>query len=396
MAEATPVTETERVPLTAAMGRVMAADVASAIPLPPFANSAVDGFAISAADVGRPPPVRLRLVGRAKAGAAVDMEVRAGEAFRVYTGGGIPRGGVSVVPEELCEIENGSITITAATTADMNIRHEGEDVPAGATIVKAGTWIDARTIAILAAAGLDRVEVRRRVRVAILSSGDELRAPGMPLDAGAIYDSNFPMLAALLARPWIEIVETRRVRDDLATLVETIRDAAGKSDVIISSGGASRSETDLIAHAVAEAGGRAAALRVAVRPGKPVVVGRLRNTAILGLPGNPVAAMVNFLLYGRALLSRCAGMAAERPRGQPALAAAPMNHKQGRTEFAPARIMGYDPEGRPLLEKISRAGSSRLMPLMRADGLVEIPEQVGEVASDETVRFHAFAASSGW
>ena len=248
-------------------------------------------------------------------------------------------------------------------------------------------------VAILAAAGLSEIEVRRRIRLVALSTGDELRPVGHPLDPGSIYDSNRPMLGALLTRPWIETLSTQHVNDQMDTLAETLRKFSLQADVIVTTGGAAGSDTDHTARAIVAAGGQASSLRLALRPGKPVVFGKIDRTLVLGLPGNPVAAMVNFLLFGRALVLACAGLTVERPRGQAALTAGPISHSPGRTELVPARIVGFAKDGRPLIEKLGRGGSARLRPLVLADGLAEIPRDIGDVGLGAPVSFHAFHAA---
>lgn len=389
--EAATVAGSERLPVETAAGRVVSDNTATTMPLPPFDHSAVDGYGLTQADLGQPPPHRLKLVGRIAAGGPLAaVEVGPGEALRLFTGAPVPASVAAVVMEERCRSEAGSVVVSVPVTDGANIRRQGEDVAPGSTIVEAGSLLDARHVAMLAAAGVAEVTVRRRVRVALLSTGNELRPPGAPLEAGAIYDSNRPMLGALLARPWIDLAASRHVGDQADALAATLKQLADDADVILSSGGAAGSDTDHMARAIVDAGGRATSFRLALRPGKPIVVGRIGAAAVLGLPGNPVAAMVNFLLFGRALCLRCAGVAATRPHGQPAIAAAPIAHAAGRTELAPARIVDRDGDGRPRVEKLGRGGSARLRPLVLADGFVEIASAAGDLAAGDPVTFHPF------
>ena len=389
--EATVVAEVERLPLERAAGRIIAGNVAADIPLPPFDHSAVDGYGLTLADLDQPAPHRLRLAGRiAAGGTTAEIHPGRGEAVRLYTGAAVPSEVVAVVLEERCRAEPGAVVLTVAVPAGANIRRSGEDVAAGSPIVESGAFLDGRHIAILAAAGLAEVDVRRRVRVAVISTGDELRRLGEPLDPACIYDSNRPMLAALLARPWIDPFTSLHVADRADALAGTLERLADQADIIVSTGGAAGSDTDHIARAVSGAGGRAWPLRVALRPGKPVVVGRVGSAAVLGLPGNPVAAMVNFLLFGRALVLRRAGAQVARPRGQPAVAAAPIPHTPGRTEMAPAGIVGFESDGRPRIEKLGRGGSARLRPLVLADGFAEIASDAPDLQPGEPVAFHPF------
>ncbi len=393
VAFAAPVVERQVLPVAAAIGRVLANDVLTATPLPPFDNSAVDGYGIAVGDVGRAPPFPLSVAAEVAAGARIGPVLHAGQAVRLFTGAPVPHGVAAVVLEERCQRFGNRVTIGVPVPAGANIRRRGEDVAEGSAIVDAGTLIDARHVAILIASGVREVEVRRPVRVAVLSNGNELREAGAPLDPGQIHDANRPMLCAMLAGPAVEIIDLGRHRDDAAVLTGVFADGARRADVIISSGGVAGSDADHVARAVAAAGGAMQRFRLALKPGKPILAGRIGRTAVLGLPGNPVAAMVNFLLFGRALVEATAGLAVGRARGQTALTATPFGHARGRTEFVPARIAGYDSSGRPLVEKLGRGGSARLRPLVLADGFAEIPAEAEELAAGVPVVFHRFRAS---
>lgn len=384
---------TELLPPAAALGRVAAEDVRTAVSLPPFDHSAVDGYGLRAADAAREWS-RLRLAGRVRAGAAgTGRATGPGEAVRLLTGAAVPPGIAAVVFEERCRLSDGTVAVAGPVPLGANIRREGEDVARGEVVVDAGTVLDARHLALLAAAGVARARVARRVRVAVLSNGDELREPGESLDPGTIHDSNRPMLLALLARPWVEPIDAGLHRDDRDALAGTLDAAAAGADAVVCSGGASGSDADHVLAAIRARGGEACGVRLALKPGKPLVAGRLRGTPILGLPGNPVAAMVNFLLFGRPLLLALAGAAAARPAGEAAVAAEPMSHAAGRREFLPARVVGREPDGRARLAKLGRGGSARLRPLALADGLAEVAPDRAEVAAGDALRFHAFAAA---
>jgi molybdopterin molybdotransferase len=388
-----PVSGCELVPLADAVGRVTAEDVATTIPLPPFDHSAVDGYGLSSADAPGEPPYRLRVTGHLAAGGESRPGLGRGEAVEVFTGAGLLTEISAIVPEERCIRDGGTIVVATPIKDGANIRRRGEDVAPGSIVVESGFVLDARHLAILAATGNAHVRVKPRVRVAILSSGSELRSPGQALDAGAIYDSNRPMLAALLARPWIETVDAGHFADDAHELAAAFACLPRRADVVLSTGGAAGSETDHTERAIRSAGGVAATFHLALRPGKPLVVGRLGAVPFLGLPGNPVAALVNFLLFGRAVILARAGGKAPRPLGQAATAATPFTHSRGRTEFVPARVVGIDAHGMPKLEKLGRGGSARLRPLVLADGLAEIPAEAGDLPSDAHVTFHSFSAA---
>ena len=393
MALARPVHKSETVGVRSSAGRILARDVATGIPLPPFDHSAVDGFGLTRADVDKPPPLQLSVIAQTAAGARIGPAIAPGQAVRLFTGAPIPGGVAAVVLEERTRRTGPALTVDVPVLDGANIRRGGEDVPKGATIVEAGHLIDARHIAILIAAGVSEVEVTRRVRVSVLSNGNELRDLGAKLGEGQIHDANRPMLMAMLSLPWVEVTDLGCHRDDLAALRHVFLEGAERSDIIVSSGGVAGSDADHIARATAAAGGSVRRFRLAIKPGKPILAGRIRGAAVLALPGNPVAALVNFLLFGRALVGATAGLRAERPFGQAAITAAEFRHTMGRTEFVPARIMGFDESGRPKVEKLGRGGSARLRPLVLADGLAEIPSGAGAVPAHAPIAFHPFRAA---
>ena len=392
VALAEPVRSAERIAAGRAAGRVLARDVTTSMPLPPFDHSAVDGFGIAQGDLDKPPPLRLSVSAHIAAGGRIAPAPRAGEAVRLFTGAPVPPGVTAVVLEERCRLDGSALTVGVPVPDGANIRRAGEDVPKGATIVEAGSLLDARHIAILIAAGVSGVEVLRPVRIGILSNGNELRDADAALEAGQIHDANRPMLAALLAGPWTEVIDLGRHRDDVETLRGVFAAGAKKADIVISSGGVAGSDADHVARAVALAGGAMRRFRLAIKPGKPILAGRLGGAAVLGLPGNPVAAMVNFLLFGRALVRATAGLQIERPAGQSAVTASPFGHALGRTEFVPVKAVGAD-RGRPLIEKLGRGGSARLRPLVLADGFAEISSDEGELPAGASIAFHPFHAA---
>jgi molybdopterin molybdotransferase len=384
---ACPVTETQSLPLGSANGRILAHDVATAIPLPPFDSSAVDGYGIAASDVNGT-PLQLSVASETTAGAPPGPALRAGEALRILTGAVVPSGVAAIVMDEMCKRDGDQLTVTVAVPDGANIRHRGEDVAEGSNIVGGGTLVDARHIAILAAAGISEVEVLRPIRVGVLSNGNELRESDEALAPGQIHDTNRPMLMAMLASRWIEVIDLGRHPDDMQVLSRVMAEGCACADVIISSGGVTGSDADHIGRAVVAAGGDLRSFRMAIKPGKPILAGRIGHTAMLGLPGNPVSALVDFLLFGRPLLAATAGLPVEYPAGRKAIAAASYGHALGRTEFIPARLVGLHETGCPLVQMLSGGGAARLRPLVDADGLVEIASDMAEVRAGALITFH--------
>ncbi|MFM9860023.1 molybdopterin molybdotransferase MoeA [Pseudoxanthobacter sp. M-2] len=387
-----PVDGVYDVPLAAARGRVAAGDITATVPLPRFDNAAVDGYGLHAADLGSG-AATLRVIGRAAAGHAAEVAAAPGAAVRVLTGARVPEGVAAVIAQERTVRTGDRLTVPQPPEPGANIRRRGEDVAPGTVILRAGTVLDARHLAILAAAGIGRLTVRRRLRVGVLSTGDELVEPGVEPGPNGIVDSNRPMLTALIAGPAFEVVDLGAVADRVEAVAGVLTGAARHLDLVVSSGGVAGSEADAVADAIRQAGGTCRSLKLALRPGKPIAVGRLGETAVLALAGNPVAAMVGLLLFGRPLVARLAGAAAPSRGGFPAEAAEPIRHRPGRTEFLPAAIVGRTGDGRPRIVSLGRGGSARLLPLAAADGLAELAADDGDAEVGATVRFHPFATA---
>ncbi len=379
----------ERAALAALRGRVSAEEVLSPTPLPPFDHSAMDGYALG--DLGVEHVVRARLAAGA---AGLRDALKPGEAVRIMTGAPVPPGAVAVAMQERASRRGDRITLEQPPVRGANIRRRGEDVGVGDMIVPAGVALDARHVAILASAGVTDVQVRRPVVIGLMSTGDELLRPGEPPAPGRIHDANRPMLAALLAHPSHAIVDLGVAPDDRVELRRLIADAASRCDVIVTSGATSVGEEDHLAAAVAEAGGRLELARVALKPGKPIIAGRVGRAVLIGLPGNPFAALVAYLVVGRVALERLAGLEPRRFQPLPGVAAFSQRGPGGRTEFAPARIIGVNRAGLPMIEKLGRGGSARLAPLIAANGLAVIPAGGGDVRPGDEIGFLAFEAAA--
>ncbi|MEH6721341.1 MAG: gephyrin-like molybdotransferase Glp [Aurantimonas endophytica] len=386
LATLVPIAGVETVPLGQARGRILRGAIAAPRSLPPFDHSAVDGYALafrSAPDED----ASYRLVGRVAAGRPLSGEVRPGDAVRIFTGAAVPFGCDAVVMQEHADVVDGVVMPRRSYRAGDNIRLAGEDVPAGADLLPDGTVIDPRHLALLAASGLSRVTVGRRLRVAVLSTGTELRAPGETLSEGAIYDSNRVMLLALFDHPAIETIDAGIVPDDAAGIAAAIRDAAARADLVITSGGVSVGEEDLVRGSVEAAGGFLTPLKIGMKPGKPLAFGRIGHAAILGLPGNPLAALVGAMIIGRQVLAVLAGMPAPVLRTLPATAGFERRVTPGRIEFAPACVTGRERDGTLVVETLGRGGSARLMPLAAADGFCIIPADFEQVSPGDRLSF---------
>jgi molybdopterin molybdotransferase len=391
VADASPVTGIDQVTLSDAAGRVLAADAVAQIALPRFDQSAMDGWAIHADDVAAGSPGPLPVAGSVRAGGRDLPTASPGAVVRVLTGAPLPEGTGAVVMEERAVLGDDGVRLPLPVRPGDNIRRHGEDVAAGAVLVRAGTALDARHVALLAAAGIATVAVIRTVRVGLLSTGDELVDPGDDPGPAGVYDSNRPMLAALLRSPAADITDLGRAPDDLAGMARRLAEAQPRFDLIVTSGGVSGSDADHCVEAMRVAGGTSTRIALAVKPGKPFAFGSIGGCRVLSLAGNPLAAMVGTLLFARPMVHRLSGRSIRPAAGVVAVTAAPFLHRPGRTEYVPAAVTGRDASGRLLVDKLGRGGSARLLPLVSADGIAVIPAARGDLAGGEAVEFHPFA-----
>lgn len=378
-------------PARDAIGRVAAADVAAGIALPRFDNSAVDGFGIHEADLGGSGRSGLRLRGTALAGHPGSGDLSPGTASRILTGALVPPGVSAIVMEEHVRRRGAGIEFDRPPEAGANIRRAGEDVALGATIIRKGTLLDARHAAMLAAAGIRSVPVMRPLRVAVMSTGDELCDGGARPEFGKIPDANRPLLLALLAGKAPDVTDLGIARDDCGELTAKLLDASNRFDLLVSTGGVSGSEADHVAPALRAAGGRCDPMRLALRPGKPISSGRLDEMTIVALPGNPVAALVGFILFVRPVFDALLGIA-PRPVSWTSRTAHDFEHRAGRTEFVPVHAAESGGDGLPRLRKLGRGGSAHLLPLVEADGFARISPDVGCVPAGDVVMFYPFSA----
>ena len=292
--------------------------------------------------------------------------------------------------QERCTQVGNSVVVAERPARGENIRPLGDDVSEGAIVLKADTAIDARHIAILAAAGAPAVRVYRQVRVGVLSTGNELREPHEPLAPGEIHDCNRAMLLSLLEGPTIDLTDLGQVPGEPAIVAETFKKASRKFDVVLSTGGISVGEEDHVRSAVDAAGGELTSLRASIKPGKPVSVGHLGDASLIGLPGNPVSALVTFLWFARPIVIRRAGLVLNEPRPVAAVAGFDETRHAGRDEFVPVVVSGRDGSGRLVIEKPGPAGSAQLSSLLGTDGLARIPGSAAAVTRVRLLDLYLF------
>ena len=382
-----PVTGREEVALDAAAGRVLAEAVAARRANPPAANSAVDGYGFAHGATGAGVQ-RLPLVeGRAAAGQPFAGAVPPGHAVRILTGAILPPGVDTVVLEEDTASDGRHVVFDGPIRPRANTRAAGEDIAAGAPALPAGHLLRAPDLALLAAVGIGRVAVHRRLRVAILSTGDEIEPdPAAPAPAHRIYDANRPMLRALVAGWGHAVVDLGHVRDDAAAIAAALDRGAAMADAILTSGGASAGDEDHVS-ALLRARGALAAWRIAMKPGRPLALATWSGAAVFGLPGNPVAAIVCAAIFARPALSLLAGAGWHEAQGFTVPAAFAKNKKAGRREYLRARL---DARGRA--EVFASEGSGRIGGLAWATGLVELPDAAARIEPGDGVRFVPYAA----
>ena len=398
-ARVNPVSGREQVPLREAIGRVLAADIVASLNLPPFDNSAVDGYAVRSADIDTIGERRLIIVDRVAAGHAARQAVKPGEAVRIFTGAPMPAGADTVFMQEDCRIDGAHVIVPPGLSQGANRRLAGEDIRAGAVALPAGRRLSAQDIGLAAALGLTAVEVMRRVRVALFSTGDEIAEPGSPLTGAALYDSNRYLLAAAFARFGAKVTDLGILRDEPKVLARAIAAAARDHDLVLTSGGVSTGEADYVRSAV-ESIGRIVFWRVAIKPGRPVAMGVIPGgdageaAAFVGLPGNPVAVFVTFVRVVRPLLLRLAGALPEPLVAMPARAAFSYKKRKGRREYVRVALRPAA-DGTIDAVKHPQDGAGVLTSLTQTDGLAELGEEVTTVEPGALVGFLPYASLLG-
>ena len=380
-----PVAGVEWIAAASARGRILASPAIAARSHPPTANTAVDGYAFAHASIRSDGgPLRV-MQGRAAPGAPLGRAVPAGHAVRALTGAALPEGADTVVLQEDAALGDGEIAFDPDIRRGANTRAEGEDVRSGEVAIEAGRTLGPADLALASAIGLGELEVFERLRVAIVSTGDELAEPGDEAPQGRIFDANRPMLAALAEEFGHVPVDFGIVPDDRERLRGTLDRAAAQADAILTSGGASSGDEDHVSALLNETGS-ATVWRIAVKPGRPLVLGAWSGTPVFGLPGNPVAAMVCALIFARPALGVLAGADWREPQGYDVPAAFSKSKRAGRREFLRARIRG----GRA--EAFGSEGSGRISGLSWAEGLVELPDGAVEISPGDPVRYIPFGS----
>lgn len=390
--ETKPVVGRETVPLRQALGRILAEDQIARLQVPSQDVSAVDGWAVALADLNPDGETRLPIAGRVAAGRPLGGVARPDCAYRIFTGAPIPDGCDTVLMQEHCRMEGDDVVLPIERRRGSNVREAGESVAIGDVPLAAGTRLRPQEIGVAATLGLTELPVYQPLRVAILSTGDEVREPGQPLPSGCLYDANRYSLAGLLERMGCVVTDLGTAPDRPEAIRALFERAAQGQDLVISTGGVSVGEEDHVKPVVATLG-HIDLWRLALKPGKPLAMGTVAGVPFLGLPGNPVAVMVTGLLVARPLITRLSGGTVVKPRRFSLPAGFSLKKRAGRREFPRARLV--DTALGPVVELFRSDSSGVLTSMTAADGLVDLPEIGFDIAPGDPVAFLPFGELAG-
>ncbi len=385
-----PASATESLPLVEAARRIIAKPLHASCPMPFFDNSAMDGFAVSLADFENGPPRALPISSEIAAGNQVAPAIAPGACMRILTGAPVPENADAVVPCERVVEEQGCAAFFETPRPGAHIRRAGCDIARDDVLVAPGTRMSGRYAGLLAANGHFSVTVYRQPHIGVFSTGDELVAASRERRAFELHDANRPMLLMMLQEMGCAPVDLGILPDDPFETRQFLHRHAGNFDLLISSGSVSVGGRDFLKGAFSSAGGVIDSWKVALKPGKPVMFGRIGKTAFLGLPGNPMAAWIGFQLFGRMAVELLSGAALRPVEPVRAIVEEAIGHRHGRREYVPVRVVSHTHRGQPLLERIGHGGSASLYPLCFADGVAIIEATTGDVEAGDELDFLPF------
>jgi len=377
----TPVVASERVDIRSALGRVLAEEVISPIDVPPYANSAMDGYAINSTDLSKAAP-SLTVIGTSFAGESFNDPVQAGQCVRIMTGAQIPDGTDTVIMQEQVTRNEDMITLGQGHVSGQNVRYPGEDMQKGSAVLHPGKKIGAAEIGLLASLGYPEVNVKRKLRVAFFSTGNELRSVGEPLAEGQIYDSNRYTIFGMLKQLGVELIDMGVIRDDEQAIETAFYHAADIADAVITSGGVSVGEADYVKLTLDKIG-KVDFWRVAMKPGKPLALGKIKQALFFGLPGNPVSVMATFYLFALPALRHMMGEAYQQPITVKATTAAFIKKHPGRTDYQ--RGIARNENGKLIVDSAGIQASHILSGMSAANCFIVIPQDSGSIAKDTEV-----------
>lgn len=383
--------DTEDVPLKDAIGRVLAQPVVSRAPSPPFNSAAMDGYAVQVRSLTGTGPWTLKVCGRQAAGEAVSSTVTEHSAFRILTGAPVPPGAESILRQEDVTRDHDTVTIFRKPRIGENIRLKGSVLSPGQSVLEAGCLLSPRSIAAAASAGVHKLRVRRRLRVALLVTGDEILPAGMTPQNAQIWDVNTPLFDAALSNPLFDVMKTTHLEDNAEGVRAAFAASLEAADLIVTTGGISVGEEDHVLPAAQVLGVSLLFSGVAIKPGKPVSCGTIGSAVWIGLPGNPLAAFTTWQLFGRAIVSALLS-AKLNERSRYAVTARSVKRSSGRIEFRPARLVGIDPYCRDIVDFDDSIDSSHAAALAGADGLVMLPADEDTLPEGSLVEFLPFCS----
>ncbi len=384
-----PATGVETVALIEALNRTLAETISSDRDVPPYNNSAVDGYAVFFDDISPDGETRLPVTGRIAAGHPLNRDARRAEALRIFTGAPVPEGIDTIIMQEDVRIEGEDVIFGPGPKCGANLRFRGEDVRLGDVVIDAGVPLRAQELGLAASVGRAELKVRKRLRAAIFSTGDEVRDPGGDAPAGCIYDANRYTIGALLRGLGCKVTDLGILPDNFETIRDAIGKASGSHDLLITSGGVSVGDEDHV-KAVIESLGSIHFWRLAIKPGRPIALGKVGDASFIGLPGNPVAAMITFMRIARPVILWLSGRSDVSPHIYRVRTAFAFSKKAGRREWLRAHLIN-DANGEPQAIKFGSDGSGILTSMVVADGLVELPEHLETVRKGDMVDFLPFS-----
>ena len=388
--EINPTEAVESVEVMAAFGRTLGEEIISPINVPSYDNSAMDGYAIQGADLPESGTVTLDVVGSSFAGTPFDGAMQAGQSIRIMTGAKIPDGADTVIMQEKATRESERVTFSSDDnhTSGENVRMAGEDMKTGETVLQPGKRLGAAELGMIASLGYGAVQVKKRIKVAFFSTGDELCSAGESLGDGQIYDSNRYTVFSMLSELGVELIDLGIIRDERELIEQAFKDAAAQADVVITSGGVSVGEADFVKETLDKLG-EVNFWRIAMKPGKPLAFGKLDNAWFFGLPGNPVSAMVTFLQFVRPALNHLAGKERATPFRIPLRCSNKLKKRPGRLEFQRG-ILEKSENGETVVRGAGPQGSHILRSMSIADCFIVLPEESSGVEAGEWVEVEPF------
>ncbi len=384
-----PIGGNEQIVLNTALGRILAREIRSPIDVPAYTNSAMDGYAVLGSDLPAEGKTTLTVIGTSSAGHPFDGEVRTGQAVRIMTGAMLPTGADTVIMQEQVERDGETLSIGAGHKPGQHVRYAGEDLSVGQPVLKPGRKLLPADLGSIASLGFGEVSVKRRLRVAFFSTGDELRSIGEPLAEGEIYDSNRYTLHAMLTRLGVELIDMGIIRDQREAIEQAFVDAAAIADTVITSGGASVGEADYVSETLAKLG-QVDFWKITIKPGKPLAFGTIDDTLFFGLPGNPVSAMVTFYQIVQPALSLQMGQEETTPLHLRVTCTTDLKKRPGRTEFQRG-LLQQEKDGTLTVAGCGAQGSHILSSMSRANCFIVLPAESGGIQAGEQVEVQPFA-----